>query len=97
MIRDKDGNIVVSKLDEQSLIQIAQAGGGSYAKATNGDSGLKAIYEEIGKMKKGEIVSYSEYDEKYAVPTVLALVFFIAACFTLQRKNRWINKLGIFD
>ncbi len=97
MMRDKEGNIVITKLDEKSLIEIANAGGGSYAMATNGDSGLKAIYEQIGKMKKGDILSYSEYDEKYAVPTVLALVFFIAACFTLQRKNRWINKLGIFD
>ena len=97
MIRDNNGNIVISKLDEQSLIQIAIAGGGSYVKATNGDSGLKTIYDEIGKMKKGEILSYSEYDEKYAVPTVISLIFFLAACFTLQRKNRWINKLGIFD
>ena len=97
MLRDKDGNIVITKLDEKSLIEIAKAGGGSYAMATNGDSGLKAIYEEIGKMKKGDIIMYSDYDEKYAVPTVMALVFFIAACFTLQRKNRWINKLGIFD
>ena len=97
MIRDREGNVVVSKLDEKSLIQIAQAGGGTYALATNGDSGLKAIYEEIGKMKKGDILMYSDYDEKYAVPACLALIFFIAACFTLQRKNRWINKLGIFD
>ena len=97
MIRDKKGEIVVTKLDEQSLIKIAEAGGGSYIKAKNGDSGLSAIYDEIGKMKKGDIRLYSDYDEKYAVPACVALVFFLAACFTLQRKNRWINKLGIFD
>ena len=48
-------------------------------------------------MKKGEISMFAEYDEKFTFPAVLALIFFVAYCLTLERKNRWIKNLGIFD
>jgi len=96
-IKDKSGNIVVSKLDEVSLQKIAEAGGGKYVKATNGNSGFSTIYSEIDKMKKGEIMQFAEYDEKFTFPTLMALIFYVAACFVLNRKNRWIKKMGLFE
>lgn len=95
--KDKSGNIVVSKLDEASLQEIAKVGGGIYVKATNGNSGFNEIYDQISKMQKGEIATFAEYDEKFVFPVVLALIFFVAYCLTLNRKNRWIKNLGIFD
>ena len=97
-MKDRSGQIVLTKLDESTLIDIAQTTGGIYCKATNSDAGFGKIYKEIENMQKSEIaVSYAEYDEKYAFPAFLGLIFFVAACFTLNRKNRWIAKMGIFD
>ncbi len=96
-IKDRAGNIVISKLDETTLQKIAQAGGGIYVKASNSNSGLSTVYSEISKMKKGEIVQFAEYDEKFVLPAVLSLIFFVAACFVLKRKNRWIRRTGIFE
>jgi len=96
-IKDRNGNVVVSKLDEASLRQIAEIGGGIYVRATNGNSGFDAVYSQISKMKKGEYATFAEYDEKFTFPAFAALVCFLAYCLTLERKNRWIKKLGIFD
>jgi Ca-activated chloride channel family protein len=96
-IKDSYGNVVVSKLDEASLQKIAESGGGIYIRATNGNSGFNAVYDQISKMKKGEYASFAEYDEKFTVPAFLALICFLAYCLTLNRKNRWIKKLGIFE
>ena len=96
-IRDNSGNVVVSKLDELSLRDIAEAGGGINVRATDGNSGLNNVYDQISKMEKGEIATFSEYDEKFTIPAFFALIFFVAYCFTLQCKNRWIKNLGIFD
>ncbi|MCR5453862.1 MAG: VWA domain-containing protein [Bacteroidales bacterium] len=95
--KDRSGNIVMSKLDELSLQKIASAGGGIYVKASNSNSGFSTVYDEISKMKKGEIVQYAEYDEKFVLPALLSLILFVAACFVLQRKNRWIQRSGIFE
>ncbi|MBQ3656120.1 MAG: VWA domain-containing protein [Bacteroidales bacterium] len=96
-IKDSQGNVVVSKLDEASLKQIANLGGGVYIRATNGNSGFNTVYDHISKMKKGEYTSFAEYDEKFGIPAFISLVFFLAYCLTLNRKNRWIKKLGIFE
>ena len=96
-IKDRSGEIVMTKLDEASLQKIAQAGGGIYVRASNSNSGFPTVYEEISKMKKGEILQYAEYDEKFVVPALLSLILFVTACFILKRKNRWIKRSGIFE
>ena len=96
-IKDRSGEIVITKLDELSLQKIAEAGGGIYVKASNSNSGFPTVYNEISKMKKGEIVQYAEFDEKFVVPALFSLILFVTACFVLKRKNRWIRKSGIFE
>ncbi|MBO4772817.1 MAG: VWA domain-containing protein [Bacteroidales bacterium] len=96
-IKDRAGNVVVTKLDELSLQKIAQAGGGIYVKASTSNSGLSTVYGEIAKMEKGEVLQYAEFDEKFVVPALFSLIFFVTACFVLKRKNRWIRRSGIFE
>ena len=50
--KDKQGNTVITKLNEEMLQEIAQAGGGSYIRANSTQSGLNALFEEINKMEK---------------------------------------------
>ena len=49
--KDKQGNTVITKLNESMLQDIAQSGGGSY-RANNTQSGLDALFNEINKMEK---------------------------------------------
>ncbi|MBO7462813.1 MAG: VWA domain-containing protein [Bacteroidales bacterium] len=96
-MKDRAGNIVMTKLDEVSLQKIAEAGGGIYVKASNSNSGLSTVYDEISKMEKGEIMQYAEFDEKFVVPALFALILYVTACFVLKRKNRWIRRMGLFE
>lgn len=67
LLKDNNGEIVVSKLDEEGLQSIAAAGGGMYARATNSDFKLNPIIDEIHRMQDEEFSSFvfTEYDEKY--------------------------------
>ena len=51
LMKDREGNIVVSRLDEGTLQQMAEAGGGAYVHAGNEEFGLNPIVDDIRKME----------------------------------------------
>ena len=55
--KDREGNTIITTLNEEMLKQIAQSGGGSYIRANSTQSGLNALFKEINKMEKKEIGS----------------------------------------
>jgi len=97
-LKDKDGNVVISKLDEEMCKEIATAGKGIYVRTDNTNTALKVLQQEIGKMNKSEIESkiYTTYDEKY--PTIAWIILFILILefFILDRKNRIFKKITLF-
>jgi len=90
LLEDKDGNIVVSKLDEKVLKQVASAGGGAYIHAGNEEFGLNPIIDDIRKMEKEEFSSvvFEEYDEQFMYFFGLALVFFSLTALVGERKTK---------
>ena len=98
-MKDKDGNVVITKLNEQMGQEIAAAGNGMYVRADNTNSALKALQKEIEKMNKTELDSkvYSEYDEQFQIFAWIALFLLIADFMTLDRKNRIFRKVKLFS
>lgn len=89
LLRDKDGNIVVTHLDEKTLRQIAEAGGGAYIQAGNEEFGLNPIINDIRAME-GEIFSsvvFEEYDEQYMYFFALALILLVVEMLVGERRN----------
>ena len=66
LLKDKDGNIVVTRLDEAVLQEVAAAGNGVYVRAGNSEFGLNPIIDDIRKMEdeKYSSVVFEEYDEQ---------------------------------
>ena len=97
-LKDKDNNIVVSKLDEPMLTQIATAGGGTYIRANNAEVGLNNLFNEIEKMEKSEMNSreYSEFDDQFPLFLALALALIILDFLILERKNKWLRNFRLF-
>jgi Ca-activated chloride channel homolog len=97
--KDKDGNVIVSKLDEAMCQKIAAAGKGIYVRADNSNMALKVLSKEINNMQQGnlEIKTYSQYDEKFFVFAWIALLILIAEAFILVRQNKKLNKIKWFD
>lgn len=96
--KDKDGNIVVSKLDEKSLQEIASAANGAYIRANNTKIGLMALYKEISKLQKGEVESsvFSDYDDKFQYFIGFALFFLLLDLLMLERKNKLLKNWKLF-
>ncbi len=96
--KDKDGNIILTKLDELVLQQIAQAGNGKYISAVNGRKQLETILDEIALMEKKEYASkiYTEYEDRFQYFLGFALFFLVMDFFISERKNKWISKWNLF-
>lgn len=97
--KDRDGNVIVSKLDETMCQKIAAAGKGIYVRADNSNMALKVLSKEINNMQQGnlEIKTYSQYDEKFFVFAWIALLILIIEAFILVRQNKKLNKIKWFD
>jgi len=78
--KDRGGDVVTSRLDEETLRGIARATGGLYLRATSGEVELDTLAAEISGMEKRELQSrmHAGLEERFQYPLALALVFFTA-------------------
>jgi len=97
--KDKDGNVVVSKLNEQMCKEIALAGKGTYVHADNTNGAYRVINKELDKLAKSDLksTSYSEYNEQFQSFALLALLILVIDFFIFDRKNKRLSKIKIFD
>jgi Ca-activated chloride channel family protein len=93
---DHEGNVIISKLNEDLLQQMASSAGGIYVRATTSRTGLNEILDEMNKMEKQEINArvYSEFDEQFVYYAGLALLVLIIEFFMMARKNRFLKNLN---
>ncbi|HYQ55906.1 MAG TPA: VWA domain-containing protein [Draconibacterium sp.] len=97
-LKDREGNVVVTKLNEQMLEQIAAAGGGIYVRANNAQVGLNALFDEINKMEKQEMETrtYSEYDDQFQYFFAVGLFLLLLEFVILERKNKYLKRIKLF-
>ena len=90
LLKDKDGNIVVTRLDEETLRQVAKAGGGAYIHAGGEEFGLNPIIQDIRRMEDEEFgsVVFEEYDEQYMYFLGAALLLLVIEMLIGERKPR---------
>ncbi len=89
LLKDREGNIVVTRLDEAALKEIAAAGGGAYVHAGNDEFGLNPIVSDIQKMDAEEFsnVIFEEYDEQFMYFFAIALALFVLEMLIGDRKS----------
>ena len=79
-LRDAEGNVVKTRLDEETMKKIALSTGGVYVRSTGAEFGLNLIYEEkLSKLEKQDIESKMEkqYNERFQLPLALAFVLLL--------------------
>ena len=93
LMKDKDGNIVVTRLDEDTLQQIAAAGGGAYVHAGNEEFGLNPIINDLRRLEAETFnsVVFEEYDEQYMYFFAVALVLLVIEM--LIGSRRWKRRM----
>ncbi len=97
-LKDRDGNVVVTKLNEQMLEKISAAGEGIYVRANNAQVGLNALFDEINKMEKQEMESktFSEYDDQFQYFFAVGLFLLLLEFVILERKNKYLKNIKLF-
>jgi len=90
--KDREGNVVVTKLNEQMLQEVASNGDGVYVRAGNSGTGLKLLYDKINGMEKGEFESrqFADYDDYFQpfLLTALLLLFIDLFLLPVKREQR---------
>lgn len=96
--KDHDGNIVITKLDESILQQIAHAGNGKYVGASSTTNELETIFKEVQLMEKKEIGAkvFTEYEDRFQYFLFIAFVLLAIECLTSERKNPMFERLRAF-
>ena len=90
LLKDKDGEIVVTRLDEKVLQDVAMAGNGVYVRAGNTEFGLNPIIDNIRKLEdeKYSSIVFEEYDERFMYYFGIALFFFVLEMLIGYRKPK---------
>ena len=97
-MKDGSGNIVVSKLDEKTLKEIAKSGEGLYVRARNTEVGLTQLLDEVNRMEKTLLEEriYTDYAEKYQYFLLVGVFFIFVEFMILGRKNKHFMKINLF-
>ncbi len=88
-LKDRRGQVVKSRLDDETLKKLATDTGGAYVHATGPDLGLDTVYNDyIGKMEKRELKSTMErrFEDRFQIPLLLAAA--LLACEPLVGERR---------
>ncbi len=97
-IKDENGEVVVSKLGEEMLQQIAQITDAGYVRATTQSIGLSEVVGAISKMEQQEssVMSFEEYGEQYQSLVAIALVLMFLGSLISNRKSKRLQRFNIF-
>ena len=96
--RNSNGEVVMTKLNEKVLAEIAVAGGGDFVVADNSSFGLDRIIDSINSMEKQEFDNkiYSDYEDRFQYFIGLGLFFLLLEILLLERKNRFFKGVNLF-
>ena len=81
--------VVVSRLDERALAQIAAETGGRYFRATTSEGELDQIYDDLSHMEKKQLESrlYRNFEDQFQYPLALAILFLVAEAWLSERRR----------
>ena len=96
--KDKDGNVIVTRLNEQMCQEIAKAGNGMYIRVDNSNSAEKILNEEISKLAKTDVESqvFTDFDEQFQALAWLVLILLVVEMLILERKNPLFKNIRLF-
>jgi len=97
-MKDNSGNIIITKLNQEMLSQIAAAGNGNFTRSGSGGIDLKAIIDDIAGMEKTQYQSkmFTDYEDRFQYFIAIALLMLIIEFFISGQKNKIIESLNLF-
>lgn len=95
---DKDGNEVITAVNETAAAEIAKAGKGIYVNGANPQA-LTKLQESLDKISKSELntTSYKVSAEQFPIFAWLALALLIIDILVIERKISWLKNVNFFS
>lgn len=90
LLKDKNGDIVVTKLNEDVLREVAATADGAYIHATGDEFGLNPIINDIRRLEEEELTSqvFEAYEEQYMYFFAIALALLVLEMLIGNRKAK---------
>ena len=97
--KDRDGSIVLSKLNEKMLKELALVGGGTYSRLSGGRETMKELMREISEMETKEIEEqvYTDYEDQFQFFLFFGLILVLVEGMISTRKSEWYKRLKLFE
>ncbi|MFB0939272.1 MAG: VWA domain-containing protein [Urechidicola sp.] len=97
--KDSKGEVVITKMNESTLKEIADNGNGKYLLGNRTQETVDYVEQVLVKAEKSEFEStkFSDYKDQFQWFIGLGLLFLILDAFMLEKKTKWIQKLNLFN
>jgi tetratricopeptide (TPR) repeat protein len=97
--RDREGNFVVTRMNESMLMEIASSGGGEYYRANMPNMGMNTMLARLNSLNKAvtEYKVFSEFEEQFPAMIWFALGMLFLEFLLLERKNKWLKNILLFN
>ena len=94
--KDASGSVVLTKLDEQTLMNIPSQGDGKFFKGTNYEDELDKIYKDLSGFEKAEFGTkkVTDYEDRFYYFLAPALLLLIIEFFISDKKSPFFSKIN---
>jgi Ca-activated chloride channel family protein len=96
---DSTGKTVISKMSEDMCKEIAAAGNGAYVRATNANTGLNIVMDQINKLQRKTVdtKSFKDFEDRFEIFFAMAFLLLIVEFFVSNRKNLRLSGVKLFE
>ena len=97
--KNSEGETVITKLNEETLQNIANEANGAYINGKSTDDVVETIREILNTMDKTEFEAkqFSDFKAQFQWFLGFAIFFLVLDIFLLERKTAWLKKLNLFN
>jgi Ca-activated chloride channel family protein len=97
--KDQKGDVVITKLNEVILNEIASKGNGTYILGNNTAETINEIEKIISNAEKKEFETkeFSDFKDQFQWFIALGLLFLVLEALMFEKKTKWIQKLNLFN
>jgi len=97
--KDRQGETVITKLNEDTLKDIANEANGVYINGNNTGEVVKEIRDILNKMDKTEFESkqFAAYESQFQWFLGFGILLLFLDIFLLERKTAWLKRLNLFN
>ena len=98
-VEDENGKDLVTKLNEELLVNIAEVGDGIYTRSTYDQFGLETIFSRLDDVERAKLqrIKYEDFEEQYQWFVGVGLLLLLFEMLILSRRNPLLRNVRLFD